>query len=70
MPQGFSFFTAVKINTTTIFMKDKIIMLLTAFISILCAVWAYYVPAHLVAVALIVNSIVSFVLVFKLEKMS
>ena len=50
-------------------MNDKTLMLLTALISILCAIWACYVPAYSTAVALILNAIVSLVLAFKLGKM-
>jgi hypothetical protein len=50
-------------------MSDKTLMLLTALASVLCAVWACYIPAHSTAAALILNAIVSFVLAFRLEKM-
>ena len=44
-------------------------MLLTALASLLCAVWACYVPAHATALALVFNAIISLVLAFKIEKM-
>lgn len=50
-------------------MNDKTIMLLTALFSILCAIWACYVPAYSTAAALVLNAIVSVVLAFRLGKM-
>ena len=50
-------------------MSDKAFMLLTAFVSILCAVWACFVPAFGMTAAMIANAILSVILAFKLEKM-
>ena len=47
--------------------KDKIIMLTTAFVSALCVIWALYVPAHWIAAGLILNSIISVYLAFKMN---
>jgi hypothetical protein len=34
-------------------MSDKKLMLITAFVSILCVIWAFFVPAYGMAVALV-----------------
>lgn len=48
-------------------MSDRLIMLLTAFASIVCAIWACFVPAFAMAAAMIVNAIFSFIMAFKLK---
>lgn len=48
-------------------MSDKSFMLITALISILCAIWACYVTTAM-AVALIANSLFCFFMAFKNEK--
>lgn len=50
-------------------MSDKSFMLITAFISILCAIWACFVTVAM-ATALILNAIFCFVMAFKIEKIS
>lgn len=49
-------------------MSDKKIMLITAFVSILCVFWALFVPSFGIAVALLLNAIFSVYLAFKLGK--
>ena len=49
-------------------MSDKILMLIVAFVSILCVIWAFGVPSMGMAVALLLNAILSVYLAFKLEK--
>ena len=49
-------------------MSDKSFMLITTLFSILCAIWACFVPSYGMAVALILNAIYSFVMAFKIEK--
>ena len=51
-------------------MSDKILMLIVAFVSILCIFWALFVPSIGMAVALSVNAILSVYLAFKLDKKS
>ena len=48
-------------------MSDKSFMLITALLSISCAIWAFFVTTAM-AVALIVNAIFCFVMAFKIEK--
>ena len=50
-------------------MSDKSFMLITALLSVLCAIWAFTVTVAM-SYALIVNAIFSFVIAFKIEKMS
>ncbi len=50
-------------------MSDKKLMLLTALASILCAVWACFVPAYVMCAAMIINAVFSFYVAFKIEKM-
>lgn len=49
-------------------MSDKGIMLLVAFVSVIMVIWAFFVPAHGVAVALILNALISVYLAFKFGK--
>ncbi len=49
-------------------MSDKSFMLITALFSILCAIWACFVPAYGMAAALVLNAIYSFVMAFKIEE--
>lgn len=46
-------------------MSNKSIMHLTAIASVLCAVWAWFIPAYAMALAMIVNAIFSFVMAIK-----
>ncbi len=48
-------------------MNDRTLMLLTCAISLVCMVWALSVPAYGMAVALVLNAIISFVLAFRLS---
>ena len=49
-------------------MSDKKLMLIVAFVSLLCVVWALFVPSIGMAVALLLNAIFSVYSAFKLEK--
>ncbi len=49
-------------------MSDKTIMLIVAFVSILCVIWALFVPSIGMAVALFINAILSVYLAVKLDK--
>ena len=49
-------------------MNDKKIMFIVAFVSILCAIWALFVPSYGMSIALVINSLLSVYLAFKLEK--
>ena len=49
-------------------MSDKAIMLLVAFVSVLLVIWAFFVPAYGMAVALILNALISAYLAFKFDK--
>ena len=49
-------------------MSDKKLMLITAFVSVLCIIWALFVPAYIMAVLLLLNAILSVYLAFKLDK--
>ena len=40
-------------------MSDKILMLIVAFISFLCAIWALFVPTYGMAVACVINAVLS-----------
>lgn len=50
-------------------MSDKTLLLLTALASLLCVVWACFVPAYGMAAAMVANAIYSFVMAFKIERM-
>ena len=49
-------------------MSDKTLMLIVAFVSILCVIWALFVPSIGMAFALLINAILSIYLAFKLDK--
>ena len=49
-------------------MSDKKLMLITAFVSILCVTWALFVPSLGMAVALLLNAIFAAYSAFKLDK--
>lgn len=49
-------------------MSDKKIMLITAFVSVLTAIWALFVPSMAMAMALIMNAVLCVYLAFKLDK--
>ena len=49
-------------------MSDKTLMLITAFVSVLCVIWALFVPSFGIAVALLLNAILSVYLAFKIKK--
>lgn len=49
-------------------MSDKTLMLIVAFVSILCIIWALFVPSIEMAVLLLLNAILSVYLAFKLDK--
>lgn len=49
-------------------MSDKKLMLITAFVSILCVIWALFVPSLGMAVALLLNAFFSVYSAFKLDK--
>ncbi len=49
-------------------MSDKTLMLIVAFVSILCGIWALFVPSIGMAVALLFNAILSVRIAFKMEK--
>jgi hypothetical protein len=49
-------------------MSDKKLMLIVAFVSLLCVIWALFVPSYGMAVALLLNAILSVYLAFKLDK--
>ncbi len=51
-------------------MSDKSFMLITAFLSALCVIWAIHIESYGMAAALIVNAIYSFVMAFKIEKIN
>lgn len=50
-------------------MSDKSFMLITALLSILCAIWAFSETTAM-AMALIINALFCFVMAFKIENMS
>ena len=49
-------------------MSDKTLMRIVAFISLLCVVWALFVPSIGMAVALFLNALISIYLSSKFEK--
>ena len=49
-------------------MSDKTLMLIVAFVSVLCVIWALFVPSLGMAVALLLNAIFSVYSAFKLDK--
>ena len=49
-------------------MSDKSLMLIVAFVSVLCVIWALFVPSIGMAIALWFNAILSVYLAFKLDK--
>ena len=51
-------------------MSDKTLMLIVAFVSILCVIWALFVPSIGMAVLLLLNAILSVYLAFKLDKIN
>lgn len=51
-------------------MSDKSFMLITALLSTLCVIWALSVELFAMAAALMFNSIFSFVMAYKIEKIS
>lgn len=50
-------------------MSDKAFLLIAALLSILCAIWAYFVTIAM-ATSLIINALFCFVMAFKIEKSS
>jgi len=46
--------------------RDKWIMVGTAIASILCAFWAYSVPANGTAIALCLNAVISLIIAYKI----
>ncbi len=50
-------------------MNDKTLMLLIALASLLCAVWACFIPTAAMIVAMVANAFFSVVMAFKIEKM-
>ncbi len=51
-------------------MSDKSFMLIAALLSALCVIWAICIKSYGMAAALIINTIYSFVMAFKIEKIS
>ena len=51
-------------------MSDFPLMLIVAFVSVLCVIWALFVPSIGMAIALLFNAILSVYLAFKLDKKS
>jgi len=51
-------------------MSDKNFMLMTTLLSALCVVWAICIKVYGMAALMIVNTIYSFVMAFKIEKIS
>ncbi len=51
-------------------MSDKSIMLITALLSALCVIWAVSVELYGMGATLMLNSVFSFVMAFKIEKMN
>ena len=49
-------------------MSDKTLMFIVAFVSVLCVIWALFVPSIGMAVALFINAILSVYLAFKMDK--
>ena len=51
-------------------MSDKALLLITALLSVLCVIFAFSVKSYGMAAALIVNTVYSFVMAFKIDKIS
>lgn len=49
-------------------MSDKSFMLVTALLSALCVIWAICIKTYGMAALLIVNTVYSFVMAFKINK--
>ena len=49
-------------------MSDKTLMFIVEFVSVLCVIWALFVPSIGMAIALFFNAILSVYLAFKLDK--
>lgn len=48
-------------------MNDRKLMLIAAFVSLLCVVWAITIPSYGMAVALFFNAVISFYLSFRMK---